>query len=172
VSTTPGWYPDPWTPGSLRWWTGTEWTAHSAPEPARDRSNASLVLVASAAAWSVFLLVLAVVLPVYTVNSDHPGVQPMHSLIRVFGYRVLGLVAIPLVVSIAVGVLLRVRNLTEWQWPSAVAWTLSGASLLAAFVGTVTFLVGIWVLPVGLALCIACYSESVGRSRHRVSAAP
>ena len=105
VNGAPGWYPDPWTPRTLRWWTGTDWTAHSAPVPGRDRSNASLVLVASAAAWSVFLLVLAVVLPVYTVNSDHAGAS---RCTRSSGCSVtawLGLVAIPLVVTIAVGVL-------------------------------------------------------------------
>jgi hypothetical protein len=31
-----GWYPDPWTTGILRYWTGQEWTAHTAlgPQPA------------------------------------------------------------------------------------------------------------------------------------------
>jgi hypothetical protein len=30
-----GWYPDPSAPGAMRWWDGTQWTAHqSAPPPA------------------------------------------------------------------------------------------------------------------------------------------
>lgn len=27
----PGWYPDPWSPGSVRWWDGTTWTAYAQP---------------------------------------------------------------------------------------------------------------------------------------------
>lgn len=33
-----GWFPDPWTPGSERWWNGTEWTSatHRTPSPSWD----------------------------------------------------------------------------------------------------------------------------------------
>lgn len=27
----PGWYPDPWYPGVVRWFDGTDWTPHAAP---------------------------------------------------------------------------------------------------------------------------------------------
>ena len=30
-SAPPGWYPDPWAPGGLRWWSGLDWTAYAAP---------------------------------------------------------------------------------------------------------------------------------------------
>jgi hypothetical protein len=29
----PGWYPDPWSYGSYRWWDGWQWTPHAAPAP-------------------------------------------------------------------------------------------------------------------------------------------
>jgi hypothetical protein len=25
----PGWYPDPWAPGAMRWWSGRDWTAYT-----------------------------------------------------------------------------------------------------------------------------------------------
>lgn len=37
VATPRGWYPDPQQPGFERWWTGTEWTQHTA----RDRGPGS-----------------------------------------------------------------------------------------------------------------------------------
>ena len=40
TSPTPGWYPDPWNPGHLRWWDGVAWTAHStAPSPLSRATN-------------------------------------------------------------------------------------------------------------------------------------
>lgn len=29
------WYPDPWDPAALRWWDGTQWTAHTAQSELR-----------------------------------------------------------------------------------------------------------------------------------------
>ncbi|HLM26320.1 MAG TPA: DUF2510 domain-containing protein [Thermoleophilaceae bacterium] len=30
MSWPPGWYEDPWRPGSSRWWDGGRWTEHTA----------------------------------------------------------------------------------------------------------------------------------------------
>ena len=160
MTVSAGWYPDPWAPQSLRWWNGEAWTGESAPT-VPHQNNSHWVLVGVATAWSALLLFLAIALPVYTVTTLHAGLQPRHSLIRVFGYRVLLIAAVPLVVSVGVGGLLRLRASTGSRWPALVAGALAGALLLAAFVGFLTFLIGIYVLPVGALLCIAVYSDSV-----------
>lgn len=33
MNAQPNWYPDPQNPYQLRWWDGTQWTAHTAPKP-------------------------------------------------------------------------------------------------------------------------------------------
>ena len=122
------------------------------------------MLLGSAVAWGVLLTLLAIWLPVYTVNSNHAGLQPRHSLVRVFGYRVLLLAAVPFVISVVVALLLRLRVATQRRWPAIVASALAWAILVAAIVGSVTFLIGIYVLPVGVLLCLATSS-----ARSRVS---
>ncbi len=34
--TPPGWHPDPWQPGMVRYWDGSSWTGHQALGPTRD----------------------------------------------------------------------------------------------------------------------------------------
>jgi DivIVA domain-containing protein len=36
----PGWYPDPWSWSSLRWWDGRAWTVHVTPYPGRGGPDA------------------------------------------------------------------------------------------------------------------------------------
>ena len=69
----------------------------------------------------------------------------MRSLVAVHGYTVLALTAIPLLIAIIVGLLL--VTLPPSRWATIVAWILSGALGLAGLAGTVTFLIGIFVLP-------------------------
>lgn len=122
-------------------------------------------LVAAAMVWGVLLIVLGIVLPVYTVSSTHGGAQPRHSLVRVFGYRVLALVAIPLLISIVVGSLLRFGRAGDRRWPGIVAWIMAGATIVGAIVGFLTFVIGIYVLPIGILLWLAADPRGLPRLR-------
>ena len=166
-----GWYPDPWNGSALRWWNSSAWTEHTAPNAAPTKPRRGYAaFVEAALAWSALLLVLALVLPVYTVSSSHAGLQPRHSLVRVFGYRVLLLVALPLLISAAVGGLLRMSLVTRRRWPGPVASGMSVATLLAAIVGFVTIVIGMYAIPVGVLLCAAASTAAsqrrAARSRH------
>lgn len=146
----------------MRWWDGSAWSYDAAPS-ARPVRKSSTVLVGAAVGWGALLIYLAVVLPVYTVGSNHAGLQPRHSLVRVFGYRVLLLAAIPCIVSVLVALLLRVAFTTQRRRSTVAAAILAWTTLIAAVVGSVTIIIGIYVLPVGVLLCVA---TAGARSRH------
>ena len=75
--------------------------------------------------------------------------------------RVLALVAIPLGVTVAVWLLLHIRSgRRAWRVALTAAWLLSFAVVIAALLGTVTFLIGIFVLPTGLTLLAATGSAT------------
>jgi hypothetical protein len=48
-TTPPGWYPDPWAPGAMRWWDGTQWSAHSTPKPPASGPSRGAVIALSVA---------------------------------------------------------------------------------------------------------------------------
>jgi hypothetical protein len=125
------------------------------------------VLIGAAIGWGIVTLILAIVYPVESVNTGHPGVQPMRSLVAVNGYGVLLPAAIPLLIAMIVGLLHRARP--SARWASVAAWILSGALLLAGFVGFVTFLIGIYVVPTGALLVVALARATSGRSGARPS---
>ena len=65
---------------------------------------------------------------------------------------------VPFVISVLVTLLLELPLATQARPPAIVASTLAWALLVAAIVGTVTILIGICVLPVGVLLCLAARS--------------
>ncbi len=118
--------------------------------------RASDYLVWAAILCGLIDFLLTAVLPVYTVDSGRAGAQPRYSLLHVFGPGVLVLGAIPLFVSVAVGVLLRLdRRDHRANSPVIGAWIASALLLVAAGIGAVTFLIGIYVLPCAIFLLAA-----------------
>jgi hypothetical protein len=125
-----------------------------------------VILIASAAGWGVLLLILAIFLPVEDGNTGRPGIQPMYSLVHVNGYRVLLPASAPLAIAIVVGFLLYIgRGRSPRHWTLITSWILSAVVLAAALIGFVTFLIGIYVVPVGGLLVAAVASAAAGRPR-------
>ena len=100
-------------------------------------------------------------LPIETVPTDRAGAQPRDSIYHLHGAIVLLPAAAPLLAAVLVAVLLRAR--TARGWALGAAWALSGAVALAAIVGTVTFLIGVFVLPTGVLLLVATSQSHTAR---------
>jgi peptidoglycan/LPS O-acetylase OafA/YrhL len=122
--------------------------------------NVSLPLVA-AICWAALLLPASLYIPIenpqnlsYQVHGQ--TVSRWVSLVRGNGDWILLIVAIPLVLSLVAAVLLILQARSKQRILAGAAWCLGFLILAGAFVGTVTFLVGIFVVPVGIFLIISC----------------
>ncbi len=127
------------------------------------------MLIAMAASWSTVLLGLAYTLPVesspsISVRSNGMYDYPKVPLVRINGTHVLYLVAVPFVVSVAVAFLSLLRLRFGWVAAAWAAWTLSGLIVIAGVLGTVTILVGVYILPTGGLLLGACAVFGASRS--------
>ncbi|WP_328913293.1 MULTISPECIES: hypothetical protein [unclassified Streptomyces] len=142
---------------------------HSAPydQPLPQRPPARLrpggALACAALATGVAVLVLAMVLPIETVDSGHPGRQPRDTLYQVHGALVLLPAAVPLLVAALVTAALYAGRHDRPRWALPVAWVLSIALLGTAVAGFLTFLIGIFVVPTGVLLAMATYEAQHGR---------
>jgi hypothetical protein len=127
------------------------------------------MLLAGATAWSALLIPLAFLLPVE--SAPYSSLDPnkyqlgaMESLVTVNGPRILLVVVIPLIGSlISIGLLI-MREQFRWALPGWLAWIVSIGLLAAGVLGTVTFLIGVYVLPSG-ALLVACCGSLRGRRK-------
>lgn len=104
------------------------------------------------------VIVLALLLPIESVDTGRPGNQPNYSLYHVDGPLVLLPAAVPLLVAVLVSAVLYAGRQGGRRWALPVAWVLSGALLCAAVVGFATFLIGIFVIPTGVLLIAATHS--------------
>jgi hypothetical protein len=93
-------------------------------------------------------------------------------LVQLNGHGILIVVAIPLVLSLLAGLSLIVHARTVWQPARWAAWTVTGGVFAGAALGTVTFLIGIFVLPVGLLLAVACANVSPSERTRRTGSSP
>jgi uncharacterized membrane protein len=118
------------------------------------------ILSAAAVAWGALLLFLAVVFPVETDENSNN----QYSLVHVNGYGVLWLAGLPLAAAMVVWLLLHARvGPAARRRARAVAWILSVSVLAAAVAGFVTFIIGLYVVPMGMALVGAVVSASQKR---------
>jgi hypothetical protein len=125
------------------------------------------VALAAAALVSLALLVLALVVPVYATESQSATVdggpaevvRGTATLVSVNGYGALVVVAVPLVVTLLVGLLLR-RGSTIVEYVAAWAITLlyGGLCVLALLS------IGMFLAPVALALVVACATARLDRA--------
>ncbi|HCU97249.1 MAG TPA: hypothetical protein DHU96_32895 [Actinobacteria bacterium] len=109
-----------------------------------------------AVAWSLGLLVAAVFAPAYQTESGAaPGQAAAFgsaTLVQVNGWRVLVPIGVPLLCAVLVGVVLWRR---AWRrGPGLAAWLVT--ALLAVFSLLAMLSVGVWVVPVTVALAVAC----------------
>ena len=95
--------------------------------------------------WSVGLLVGAATVPVYSSGGTLTGVN---------GDGVLAIVAIPLVITVGVAFALWHRHRTGRMGPGVIAPVLTGLVLVFCVLGMLT--IGVFVLPVAIALVVAC----------------
>jgi hypothetical protein len=167
--------------------------------PKRRSPALTLIAVAVAVLWGLLLPVLALTLPIEsagdptvtatatalpattapiaTAAPTPSGTEslvaiPRYSLVHENGYPVLAWASIPLVVAIGVGVLLYAARRTNRRGIAVPAWILSIVITLAAIVGFVTYLIGIFVVPTGALLVAACAAEHQRRRPAPVIAAP
>jgi hypothetical protein len=119
-----------------------------------------MILVVGATAWSVVIVLCATFLPVETVDTGQPGVQPRHSLVDLHGYVVLFPASIPLIACAGVFALLGLSSRGS-RAAFIGAWAVSVALTVVGIVGTVTFLIGAFVVPTG-GLLIAATARSRG----------
>jgi hypothetical protein len=128
-----------------------------------------LVALVLAAAYSVAVLVAAFVAPVYESDSSSSSgatSQGADTLVGVNGPGVAIVMVVPLLVTLAVAAVL---SMAPPRRALPIAWTLTG--LLAAGNLLAMLSVGVFVLPVTVALFVACAAQGAISSPARTGTA-
>lgn len=94
-ATTPGWYPDPWSASSVRYWDGSAWTPHI--QPAAENQWAAPQTAPEGTSWNTLWIWLVVVPPIISTvlallypwgsmfDVDFETVSPIPTLPELFG---------------------------------------------------------------------------------------
>lgn len=119
-----------------------------------DLGRRALIAWAVAIAWSIAVWFAAFSVPVYSsegASSDGTVVDSGVTLVGENGLSAVVVISVPLVVSLLVG-----ATLAFVAWPAGrvLAWVLTG--LLAALNVLALLSIGIFVLPVTIALVVTC----------------
>ena len=124
-------------------------------ERSRPRVGTWVALVV-AGLWGLGLLVAAVTVPVYSGSTVGASgvVESSATLVEENGDGILAIVAVPLVVSLGVALVLRARSHRGQRGPGVLASVLTGLVLVFCLLGMLT--IGVFVLPVAIALVVAC----------------
>jgi len=119
------------------------------------------ITLLGATCWSVLLIAGAILFPAYSATGEEvpsvgavtqaPAAQSAVSLTGFNGAGPAAAIALPLLVTLAVGIALWLHSR---RGAVPVAWTLAG--LLAAFNLILMASVGLFILPVTVALIMAC----------------
>lgn len=120
------------------------------------------VALVFAGVYSLVLVVAGFVAPAYSTqgSSSSGGVsRGSATLVAVNGVGVLLVLAIPLLLTLAVGAALLLGR----PWGRALAWTLTG--VLAVFNVLALLSIGVFVVPVTGALAVACLSWPAARGQ-------
>jgi hypothetical protein len=112
--------------------------------------------LALAALWATGLIAAAATVPAYSGSSSA-------TLVEVNGGKVLGVVAVPLVLVLIAGLSLQLRIRKGVEGAGAAAWIAVG--LLHAFTVVSAFTIGKFVFPVLVLLACACAAASVRSGR-------
>lgn len=109
--------------------------------------------------WSVLLLPTALFLPIedpqsFAYQLHGKTVYRWVSLVRANGVSILWVVTIPLVISLMVACLVILQYNFGWKIAGWAAQVMAIVLLIGAFVGTITFLVGIFIVPAGVLLLV------------------
>ena len=148
----------------------SRFTGHEQQTPRPTHRWYGDVCAGWAVATGLAVILLTVLLPIETVDSDQAGVQPRASIYHLHGAGVLLPAAVPLLVALLVSAVLYTGRNGRRRWTLPVAWTLSVALLCAAVVGFLTFLIGVFVIPTGVLLTVATsLAQDAGRRRSRLN---
>lgn len=127
------------------------------------------VALATAAVYGLLIVLAGFLAPVYRSTSASSSGEVTHgtdTLVGVNGPGVLVVLAVPLLVTVTVGAVLWQRS---WRLSLPTAWTLTGLMAVLNLLALVS--VGVFFLPVTVALVVACSTSRPGRLAADVHAA-